>query len=479
MMRMPDFASLARINPSPLLKALFCVLVHGVVFTGGTTLADEASSGNTDAPDSVEVESALTRHPWVSVPAGGDHLRQAVADAQLGDHLLLAPGLHVGPVLIEQSLTLQGQPGALIDGGGEGSVIRVMAPDVVIFGLYLVGSGSDHDAIDSGVQLLEGADRTRVEGNLLVGNLFGVDVHGAVDAEVLGNRIIGRLDHRMNDRGNGIYLWNAPGTVVDGNDIRFGRDGIFVNNSSNNRFSGNRLRDLRFAIHYMYANDSEVSQNLSIGNHLGYALMFSQGMRVHGNSSIDDRDHGIMLNYANYSSIEGNTVKSSQTKCLFMYNANGNSVTGNLIEGCPIGIHFTAGSQDNRFAGNAIVGNQVQVKYVGTTHHDWSTEGAGNFWSDHTSFDLGNDGVADQAYRPNDVIDQVLWTQPAAQWLLGSPTVQLIRWAQRQFPALLPGGVVDTAPLISPPMSLQRPTPAEQLWPAESGSAGMSAGASS
>jgi nitrous oxidase accessory protein len=35
--------------------------------------------------------------------------------------------------------------------------------------------------------------------------------------------------------------------------------------------------------------------------------------------------------------------------------------------------------------------------------------------------------------------------------LINSPAVQVIRWAQAQFPALLPGGVVDSHPLMSPP----------------------------
>jgi nitrous oxidase accessory protein len=53
-------------------------------------------------------------------------------------------------------------------------------------------------------------------------------------------------------------------------------------------------------------------------------------------------------------------------------------------------------------------------------------------------------------YRPNDMMDHILWTQPAARLLLGSPAVQLIRWTQSTFPALLPGGVVDTKPLMAP-----------------------------
>ena len=61
------------------------------------------------------------------------------------------------------------------------------------------------------------------------------------------------------------------------------------------------------------------------------------------------------------------------------------------------------------------------------------------------------DGIADTAYRPNDLIDRVLWTAPQAKVLINSPAVQVIRWAQAQFPALLPGGVVDSRPLIAPP----------------------------
>jgi nitrous oxidase accessory protein len=45
----------------------------------------------------------------------------------------------------------------------------------------------------------------------------------------------------------------------------------------------------------------------------------------------------------------------------------------------------------------------------------------------------------------------VLWTAPQAKILTNSPAVQVIRWAQSQFPAILPGGVVDSHPLMAPP----------------------------
>ena len=91
------------------------------------------------------------------------------------------------------------------------------------------------------------------------------------------------------------------------------------------------------------------------------------------------------------------------------------------------------------------------MKYVGTRYLDWSKGGRGNYWSDNPAFDLDGDGIADTAYRPNDLVDQVLWTAPPAKVLINSPAVQVLRWAQAQFPALYPGGVVDSRPLIAPP----------------------------
>jgi nitrous oxidase accessory protein len=146
-------------------------------------------------------------------------------------------------------------------------------------------------------------------------------------------------------------------------------------------------------------------------------------------------------------------------KCVFIYNANKNRFSGNIFEGCEIGVHFTAGSEGNVMSGNAFVRNRNQVKYVGTRSLDWSLGGRGNYWSDNPAFDLDGDGIADSPYRPNDLIDRVLWEAPAAKVLVNSPAVQVIRWAQARFPAVFPGGVVDSHPLMEPPATNQTERP--------------------
>ncbi|MDF1856040.1 nitrous oxide reductase family maturation protein NosD [Pseudooceanicola sp.] len=383
-------------------------------------------------------------------PAEGA-LSRALQAARPGDEIVLAPGHYAGPVRIEISLTLTGGPGVVIDGGGIGSVITVDAADVTVQSLTLINSGRVHEPIDAGIKLTQKARRAQVLDNELSGNLVGIDIHGARDALVKGNRIIGLQLRRMNDRGNGIYVWNAPGSIVEDNEIRFGRDGIFSNVSKRNIYRGNLMRDLRFAVHYMSTNDSEVSDNVSIGNHLGFAMMYSDRIVARDNISINDRDYGVMLNYANQSDIFANQVIGGAKKCTFVYNSHRNLIAENRFDGCDIGIHFTAGSERNTITGNAFVGNRTQVKYVGTRDVEWSFDGRGNFWSDHPSFDLNGDSRADSAYRPNDLMDHILWSQPAAKLLIGTPAVQLVRWSQEQFPAIAPGGVVDSHPLIAAP----------------------------
>jgi nitrous oxidase accessory protein len=304
--------------------------------------------------------------------------------------------------------------------------------------------------MDAGVYLDQKAIGARVEGNTVTGSLVGIYVHGAADAMVRGNTIVGRTDLRLNERGNGVYVWNAPGAAVIDNDISGGRDGIFTNTSRRNVFRGNRMHGVRFAVHYMYTNDSEVSDNVSVGNHAGYVIMFSDHLTIHGNVSRDDRDYGLLFNYANDSRIDGNVAIGSH-KCVFIYNANKNAFTGNRFQNCAIGIHFTAGSERNTVSENAFINNQTQVKYVGTRSIDWSVKGRGNYWSDNPAFDLNGDGIADAAYRPNDLVDRVVWAYGAAKLLLNSPVVEVLRWAQSQFPALHPGGVIDSAPLMAAP----------------------------
>ena len=404
----------------------------------------------------VLVSFPVTAREWQVTPGEGT-LQRAIDAASAGDTLLLTAGTYTGSINIDRRLVLSGQGGdSVIDGEGSSHVILVSAPDVIVQGITIRHSGEAAEDENSGIFITDQGDRALIHNNHLEDNLIGVYLKGPDSVIVRDNEIIGSQFHRMNDRGNGVYLWNTPGSVIRDNVIRFGRDGIFVNGSRDNIFSGNHMSDLRFAVHYMYAHDSEVSNNISVNNHVGFAIMFSDRIVATNNISSGDTERGLFFNAANYSAIAGNRVVGAE-KCVFVYNANYNQINGNSFERCQIGIHFTAGSEKNEIYANAFIDNRTQVKYVGTRYIEWSRDGQGNYWSDNAAFDIDSDGIADQVYKPNDLVDQIVWRHPLAKLLLNSPSLQLIKWVQSEFPTLHPGGVTDSRPLMlpsAPPLSL-------------------------
>ena len=452
---------------------LFLFLLFFLLFMPSALVADEQQADLKQASQQQVNQQQANKqlsNEWqgnvIQVKPGNGVLQTAIDSAQAGDTLLLASGTYSGSINIHRSITLMGNSdnthSSIIDGEGTSHVIMVSAPDVVIKGLSIQHSGTVLETEDSAIFITDKGDRTRVENNHLENNQIGVYLKGPEAAIVSNNVIIGSQFHRVNDRGNGVYLWDTPGSIIKNNVIRYGRDGIFVNGSRNNVFTGNRMSDLRFAIHYMYAHDSEVSDNVSVNNHVGFALMFSDRIMAKGNLSMGDSERGLFFNFANYSVIEGNRVTSNMVdgkrvgseKCVFIYNANFNQINNNSFEDCNIGIHFTAGSEKNEIYSNAFINNRTQVKYVGTRHIEWSKNGVGNYWSDNVTFDINDDGIADQPYKPNDLVDQIVWRHALAKLLLNSPSVQILKWAQAEFPGLHPGGVNDDVPLMSPPQNI-------------------------
>ncbi len=78
-------------------------------------------------------------------------LQQAVDQATAGDTLLLSPGTYAGNLLIDKPLTLQGEPGTVLDAQGQGDTIRIRAPKVSLIGLTIRRSGHDLTAMNAGI----------------------------------------------------------------------------------------------------------------------------------------------------------------------------------------------------------------------------------------------------------------------------------------------------------------------------------------
>lgn len=402
--------------------------------------------------------------------AGASPLAQLLAQSPPGAVITVPAGVYTGSLRIDKPVTLIGSPGAIVDAGGNGDVVRIAASDVTLRNLTLRNSGADLTATNAGVFVERQARNVVIQGNTLSDVLFGVYLDGPSGVQVLDNRITGMPEKRSADRGDGIHLWNDTEVLVKGNEVSQTRDGIYIYVSPHNRIVGNHLHDLRYGIHYMYSNHDLIAGNQTDRTRAGYALMQSDHLRVFGNQSDNDSDYGLLLNYVTYSELAGNMISGvtgdhddsgqvipgGEGKGIFVYNSEFNQFHNNAVRNCPIGIHITAGSEGNRIFDNAFDGNRAQVKYVQNVKEEWSWNGQGNYWSDYLGWDLDGDGRGDVIYRPNDGVDVLLWKYPGARLLMSSPAILVLRYIQRAFPVFMPPGVQDSHPLMKPLKTDQR-----------------------
>lgn len=396
-------------------------------------------------------------------------LEKAVAEAAAGSVVNVPAGVHHVHLLLNRPISLVGIPGAILDGGNTGDVIRIAASHVRVSGLTIRNSGSDLTTMNAGVYINRSVDDVEISNNRIEHVLFGVYLDGPNHVVVSANAIVGMPELRMPDRGDGIHLWNDTGCTISGNDVSKARDGIYVYISPDNTIENNRIHDVRYGVHYMYSKRNVLKGNISYDNTAGFALMASEHLQVIGNEAYDDTSYGLLLNYINYSEIRGNEVRNIQGqfdangqvidgaegKAIFVYLSQGNTIADNLLEGSRIGIHVTAGSEQNKIYDNAFVDNQTQVMYVQNNAEEWSWDHRGNYWSNYLGWDLNGDGIGDVPYRPNDGVDVLLWKYPSARVLMSSPSILLMRYVQRAFPVFTPPSVQDSYPLMRIPANLR------------------------
>ena len=195
----------------------------------------------------------LSAHAAVIDVQPSQSLQAAIDQAQPGDTLRLAAGKYSGKIIINKPLTIEGteQHSAIIEGDRTGRTVSVSAPDVTLKNLTVTRSGLSLPDMDAGIFLDKAAARAKILNNHLLENSVGVYLWGAPEALVEGNTIIGDKQLRVNERGNGVTVWNSLYSKVIHNDISYGRDGIFSNASNFNVFSHNTFNQLRYGVHYM------------------------------------------------------------------------------------------------------------------------------------------------------------------------------------------------------------------------------------
>lgn len=418
--------------------------------------------------------------------AGGFDLQRAIDAAQPGDTVRVPAGRWTGTFTVAKPIVLEGEPGAILDACGEGHVIVVTAPKTTIRGLTIRNTGATLDHEDAGV--LVKAPEVTIEGNRLEDVLFGILMKGAEHGVIRDNEIGGKAID-IAKRGDAIRLWQASGTLIEGNRVRGSRD-VVVWYSSDVTLRGNTVRECRYGMHFMFTDANTLEGNRLEDNSVGAFLMYSKGLVVRGNVFARNRGpSGYGLGLKDMSGIvcEDNLFLANRMGAYIDNSPNEigtyDDFRRNVFAANEVGVGCLPNVTRNRFTENAFVENLEQVAVVGTgalKGNEFAVDGRGNYWSDYAGFDLGGDGIGDVAYRCESLFENLMDREPALRLFLHSPAQQAIELAARAFPAVKPEArASDPAPLLALPATdapLAERADVAGVWLAAASLAGLAAG---
>lgn len=392
----------------------------------------------------------------LTVRPGGPYagLSAALADARAGDTVRMAAGTWEERATVACPVVLLGEEGAVLDGGGEGTVLSVRAPGTVIRGLTIRGSGRTVSTEDAGI-LAEASAGLRVEENTLEDVLFGVYLKESPDAVIRANRITGH-DLPVADRGDAIRLWYSARGTIEGNVVRRSRD-VVIWFSDSVAVRGNDIVGGRYGLHYMYSDHNRFERNRFRDNLVGAFLMYSSEITFQANvfsRSAGASGMGLGLKDADEIRARGNLFAGNAVG-IYLDNSPRsagavNLFSGNRIQGNDVGVRIFASVRHNRFRGNDFVENAREVEVPGggsARGNDWD----GNHWSRYAGFDADHDGVGDTPWELARLSDHLLAVHPRLSLFAMSPAAEALDLLARVLPFLEPTPVVvDSLPRVEP-----------------------------
>ena len=404
---------------------------------------------------------ATARTLRVPAPAAGDTMRAAavaIAQAQPGDTIVLGAGVHLGPFRIAHPVVLTGEPGAVVDGGGRGTVIEIGASGTHIESLSVRACGARVIDIDSGIHVLR-AGGVVVRDVRMTDVLYGVYAERADGLHVVHCSLTGRVQPLdESGDGNGIHLWYCSDSDVRDNDVSRFVDAIYLSFVTRMDAQRNRLHDNgRYGLHTMYCQQNRFVENEVTRDVAGCALMFTNHVEISRNQIVRNRGprtYGLLLRDCSDGRFEGNHLVDN-TIAIFLDGSNRNHLEGNLVQDNGWGILLFSSSAGNVFTGNDFINNDYPVALdMRRTDNHFDDGHRGNYWSEAGSFDLDGDGVSDVPFAPVSAFAFVSKQYPDLAVLAKSPAVASLAVAERVFPALRPSEAIDRFPSVRPMTSV-------------------------
>lgn len=420
--------------------------------------ADEVVERRSERADETvrEAHELLDRNVSVTVGEGQETVQAAVDAAPNGTAVRVPEGVYEEHVTVDKSLTLVGEEGARVSGGGNGTVITVEADDAAFSSLNISGVGSETRArgeagqnaawdrnieeaygeSDAGIHF-DGTTRGLVHDTYIDTNSTGVlfsDTEGGVVTETTVRGSEEWIDGFM-----GVLTIRSP-AVVQNSTFYGGRDSVYSHASDGLVVRDSYMERGRFGVHLMYTSNTLLRANTVRDKELSGLVIMTRptGNYVVGND-VRRSQNGIATEGTRSYFAENTVVDNSYG----MKMGAGSSVyTRNVFAHNGVGARASSIIPSNSVTENDFVDNEVQVTAAEGSMRIWGYEGSGNYWS--------NAPPDAEEFRPTDPVDSSATTVDGMATVRESPSYALLNGLETLIPGMRSTGVVDESPLSEP-----------------------------
>lgn len=350
-------------------------------------------------------------------------------------------------ILVDKPLTLLGESFPVIDGEDRGEIIRIVADNVTIDGLFIINVGTSYTSDYAAIRVVK-SEHYLIQNVVLEKLFFGIYLEKSNNGKVYHNKIIGDAVDEYNS-GNGIQLWYSHNVVVDRNIVQGVRDGIYLEFSDNVTINNNAsTNNLRYGLHFMFSDDDIYTNNVFENNGAGVAVMFSKNIKMIGNTfkkNWGTAAFGMLLKEINDAEITGNIFEEN-TIGINIEGSNRIAYKNNNFIKNGWAIKVLGACYANSFSTNNFLYNSFDISYNSKINDN---EFNGNYWSSYTGYDLDKDGVGDVPYRPVKLFSYIVNKTPETIVLLRSLFMDIIDFSEKVSPVFTPDNLLDSNPLIT------------------------------
>lgn len=275
-------------------------------------------------------------------------IQDAIKDADIGDTIHVFEGRYYERIIVDKPVTIKGNgsTNSIIDGGGQGNVIEIIANGVNISHFTITGSGEIFYPYNAGIHIT--STFNHIHNVNVTHNRVGMQIWYANYNEIVNSTF-------WNNSLIGLYLDFSSHNIIRNNHFSFNREGISLYLSDSNQISENNCSNNYRGMGIDGNKNFLINNNCSY-NDGGISVYYSKGYLITGNNCSHNRFSGIMVWFPSDTIITNNTSTDNEIGIwLRYYYAEDEKNNNNVI------------------SNNTFIGNEINVKkyILGTRPNPW------------------------------------------------------------------------------------------------------------